>query len=188
VKASVPVAAVASVPAALLAHALDASGLLPFVHESGDVRGAMGPTAVVLWLALTAVVVGLATASRWLALLAAPASLASAALPEMIGRHDLGALVEPAAALGALLQWLLLLVVLAFALVASRVLRLAPFVAGGPLLRMPALVSRPARPPYAVSRWRLRSPAPPLGVLPAALFHVQEGHPCTHHHFAGSLR
>jgi hypothetical protein len=188
VKASVPVAAVASVPAALLAHALDASGLLPFVHESGDVRGAMGPTAVVLWLALTAVVVGLATASRWLALLAAPASLASAALPEMIGRHDLGALVEPAAALGALLQWLLLLVVLAFALVASRVLRLAPFVAGGPLLRMPALVSRPALPPSPLSRWLLPTPAPPLGVLPAALFHVQEGHPCTHHHFAGSLR
>jgi len=151
----------ASVPAALLAHALDVSGRLPFVHEAGDVRGAMGPLAVALWLALTAVVVGLAAASRWPAMLAAPASLASAGLPELIGRHDLGAALEPGAMLGALLQWTLRLVVLALAVVASRVLRLTPLIAGAPLARMPALPSRPDRSPYVVARWGLRSRAPP---------------------------
>jgi len=161
VKASGPVAAVASVPAALLAHALDASGRLPFVHESGDVRGAMGPLAIVLWLALTATVVGLAANSRSPALLGAPASLASAGLPELIGRHDLGAVFEPGAMLGALVQWLLLLIVVALAVVASRVLRLAPLVAGGPVVRTPAISSRASRPPYVLPRWRLRSRAPP---------------------------
>jgi len=161
VRAKATTAAVASVPAALLAHALDVSGSLPFVHETGAVRGAMGPLAVVLWLALTALVVGFAAASRWPALLGAPASLASAGLPELIGRHDVGAVFEPGAILGALVQWLLLLSVVALAVVASRVLRLSPFVAGGPQLRMPAPVARPARPPYVAPRWRLRSRAPP---------------------------
>lgn len=160
-RANVPTAAVASVPAALLAHALDASGRLPFVHESGGVRMAMGPLAVALWLALTAVVVGLASASRWPALLGAPASLASAGLPELIGRHDLGSVFEPGAILGAVLQWTLLLVVLALAMAASRVLGLTPLAAGGPLLRMPAWLARPIRSPYVVPRWRLRSRAPP---------------------------
>lgn len=163
-RANVPVgvlAATASVPAALLAHALDVSGRLPFVHETGDVRTAMGPVAVVLWLALTALVAGLASASRRAALLCAPASLASAGLPELIGRHDLGAVFEPGAILGALVQWSLLLVVLAVAFVARRVLRIAPLVAGRPLLRMPALLSRPAGSPYVAPRWRLRSRAPP---------------------------
>ncbi|MDQ1699217.1 MAG: hypothetical protein QOG34_1080 [Frankiaceae bacterium] len=156
-----PTAAVASVPAALLAHAMDVAGWLPFVHETDDVRAAMGPLAVVLWLAFTAAAVGLATASRRPALLAAPASLASAGLPELIGRHDLGAVFEPGAILGALLQWSLLLVVLALAVVASEVLRLSPLATGGPRLRMPALASRPQRPPYLLTRWRLRSRAPP---------------------------
>jgi hypothetical protein len=161
VRANLPVVAAASVPAALLAHALDVSGRLPFVHETGDVRDAMGPVAVVVWLALTALVVGLAAASRWPALLAAPASLASAGLPELIGRHDLGAVFEPGAMLGALLQWSLLLVVLALAVVATRVLRLTPFTAGGPTVRLPLLLSRPTRPPYGETRWRRRSRAPP---------------------------
>ena len=160
-RANTPVI-VASVPAALLAHALDASGRLPFVHEAGDIRGAMGPLAIALWLTITAVVVGLAVASRWPALLAAPASLASAGLPELIGRHDPGAVFEPGAIVGALLQWSLLLVVLALAVVASRVLRLSPLVAGGPLVRMPALSARPIRSPDVVARWGLRSRAPPL--------------------------
>ena len=154
-------AAVASVPAALLAHALDVTGRLPFVHESGHVRDAMGPAAVLLWLALTALVVGLASASRWPALLGAPASLASAGLPELIGRHDLGAVLEPGAILGALLQWALLLVVVALAVVASRVLRLTPLIAGGPRVPRPRLIVRPAWRRYVVPRWRLRSRAPP---------------------------
>lgn len=160
-QARIPVAAVASVPAALLAHALDASGRLPYVHESGDVRGAMGPLAVVLWLGVTALVVGLAASSRRPSLLAAPASLASAGLPELIGRHDLGAIVEPGAMLGALLQWLLLLVVLALAVVASRVLRLAPFAAAAPPARSSVRGRSPDRPPHVAYRWRLRSRAPP---------------------------
>jgi len=144
-----------------LAHALDASGRLPFVHESSDVRGAMGPLAIVLWLALTALVVGLAANSRSPALLGAPASLASAGLPELIGRHDLGAVFEPGAMLGALVQWLLLLLVVALAVAASCVLRLAPLVAGGPIVHTPAISARPGRPPYVLPRWRLRSRAPP---------------------------
>lgn len=154
-------AAVASVPAALVAHALDASGRLPFVHESGEVRGAMGTGAVASWLALTAIVVGVAAASRRPALLGAPAALASAGLPELIGRHDPGALFEPGAIVGALLQWVLLLVVLALAMVARRVLHLSPLVPRAPLrptsASSPRLTTRPDYPP----RWRLRSRAPP---------------------------
>ena len=160
-RAKAATAAVASVPAALLAHALDVTGNLPFVHETADVRAAMGTAAVVLWLALTALAVGLAAASRKPALLGAPASLASAGLPEMIGRHDLGAVLEPGAMLGALLQWLLLLVIVGLAVAASRVLRIVPLVAHGPRWRTPLLVLRPERPPYVVPRWRLRSRAPP---------------------------
>ena len=159
-RAKVPVAAVASVPAALLTHALDVNGLLPFVHESGDVRGAMGPLAVALWLALTAVLVGLAASSRRPALLGAPAALVSAGLPEIVGRHDIGAVVEPGAMLGAFVQWLLLVVVVALAVAASRVLRLAPLVARSPAVRLvPAAL--PIAVPHVAARWRLHSRAPP---------------------------
>ena len=185
-RAKVPVAAIASVPAALLAHALDTHGLLPFVRETADVRGAMGPLAVTVWLALTATVVGLAASSRWPALLGAPAALASAGLPEIVGRHDLGAIAEPSAMLGAVVQWLLLLVVLALAVVASRVLRLTPLVAHPPVLRMPPAASATIR-PYVAARWRRRSRAPPAASFPLTFSDVQEGHPCTHHLYAGSL-
>jgi hypothetical protein len=171
--------------AALLAHALDANGLLPFVHETGDVRGAMGPLAVALWLALTAVAVGLAASSRRPALCGAPASLASAGLPELIGRHDIGALFEPSAMLGALLQWLLLLVVVALAVVASHVLRLAPLVAHRPAAGNPAPAPGSVR-PYVAPGWRLRSRAPPARSFPPTISFVQEGHPCMHHPYAAS--
>jgi hypothetical protein len=161
VRAQIPAAAAASVPAALVAHALDASGGLPFVHESGAVRGAMGPVAVALWLLLTAAVVALAAASPRPALLGAPASLASAGLPELIGRHDLGAVFEPGAIIGALLQWLLLLVVLALAMVARRVLRLSPLLPRAPQRASPASPSRPRHQPTVAPQWRLRSRAPP---------------------------
>jgi hypothetical protein len=161
VKASVATAAAASVPAALVAHALDASGRLPFVHESADVRTAMGPLAVIVWLALTALVVGLAAASPRPALLGAPASLASAGLPELLGRHDFGALFEPGAMLGAALQWLLLLVVLALAMIARRVLRISPLVPSPPVRATAVALRAPARPALVAPRWRLRSRAPP---------------------------
>lgn len=186
VRAKAPVAAVASVPAALLAHALDTHGLLPFVHETADVRSAMGPLAVAVWLALTAAVVGLAASSRWPALLGAPAALASAALPEIVGRHDLGAIAEPSAMLAAIVQWLLLLVVVALAIVASHVLRLSPLVAHPPVVRMPVPASATTR-PYLAARWRMRSRAPPARSFPSTVSPVQEGHPCTHHQYAGSL-
>jgi hypothetical protein len=187
VQPQIRVAAAASVPAALLAHALDASGRLPFVHESGDVRGAMGPLAVVLWLGLTALVVGLAAASRWPAVVGAPASLASAGLPELIGRHDAGAVFEPGAMLGAVVQWLLLLVVVGLAVVASRVLRLTPLVAAGPLVRVVAARPGRSKAPYVAPRWRLRSRAPPRRPSHRPFLVVQEGHPCTHP-CAGSRR
>jgi hypothetical protein len=185
VTASVRTAAAASIPAAVVAHALDVSGRLPFVHETADVRTAMGPAAIVLWLALTAILVGLAAARRRPAMLGAPAALASAAFPELIGRHDLGAVTEPGAILGAALQWLLLVTVVALALVAERVLRLSPFAARPPASYVVVAASWPGAPPALAVRWRLRGRAPPAGPSPDH-FSVQEGHPCTHHLFVAS--
>lgn len=161
-----PTAAVASVPAALLAHALDATGRLPFVHESADVRGAMGPLAVALWLALTAIVVGLAAASRRPALIGAPASLASAGLPELIGRHDLGAVLEPGAMLGALLQWLLLLIVVALAVVVRRVLRTRPLPRWTPAAALPIVAPYRARFAVQPFDWNRRPRGPPVASFP----------------------
>ncbi|MDQ1747113.1 MAG: hypothetical protein QOD07_1376 [Frankiaceae bacterium] len=164
-----PAAAVASVPAALAAHALDASGRLPFVHETANVRGAMSPLAVALWLALTALLVGLAASSRRPTLVGAPAALASAGIPELIGRHDIGAVVEPSAMLGAVVQWLLLLVVVALAVVASRVLRTRP------LLRWTPAAGRtfvaPYRARFAVQPfdWSRRPRGPPVVSFPRPL-------------------
>ena len=165
-RAKAATAAVASVPAALVAHALDVSGRLPFVHESGAVRNAMGPLAVVLWLALTALVVGIAAASRRPALLGAPAALVSAALPELIGRHDPGAIVEPGATLGALLQWLLLLTVLALALVADRVLRTQPLPGWIPSPVLTFTQSYRGRCPSQLLVWCRRPRGPPCSTFP----------------------
>ena len=113
------VAATAGACAAAAAHALDETGRLPFVHESVDVRTAMTPTQVVAWLALAAVVSALAATTRVL-LVGVPGALLVSAAPELIGRHDPGALVEPGALLGAFVQVLLLLAVVGLALVLER--------------------------------------------------------------------
>src|SRR4051794_41920165 len=92
------VAAVAGVTGAVVAHALDAAGLLPFVHESVEVRTGMSPVATVCWLGLAAVLAA-ATAMR-------PATAGAAAAPVIGGppraarRQEPGARVETAAGAG----------------------------------------------------------------------------------------
>lgn len=113
------VAAAAGVCAAVTAHALDASGRLPFVHESVEVRTAMSPAQVLAWLALAAAVSALAATTRVL-VVGVPGALLVSAAPELIGRHDPGAIAEPGAVLGALVQLLLLLAVVALALALER--------------------------------------------------------------------
>ena len=107
------VAAVAGVAGALLAHALDAAGLLPFVHESVGVRTAMSPGLTAGWLVLTAALCALT--ARRPATAGVVAALVIGGLPELAGRLDPGAMFEPAAVAGALLQWLLLVLVLSLA-------------------------------------------------------------------------
>jgi hypothetical protein len=107
------------VAGALLAHALDEAALLPGVHEAANVRAGMGMPVTGMWL-------GLAAALSWLAAnygavrVGAPASLLVAAVPELVGRHDPGAVVEPGAIAAAMLQWLLLVAVVVAVVVASR--------------------------------------------------------------------
>jgi len=116
------VAATAGVCAAVVAHALDETGRLPFVHEAVDVRTAMSPAQVVTWLIAAAAISALAATTRVL-LVGVPGALLISAAPELIGRGDPGAIGEPGAILGALLQVLLLLAVVALALVLERRLR-----------------------------------------------------------------
>ena len=113
------VAVGAGVAGAALAHALDRAGLLPGVHEAANIRAGMSPSVAIGWLALAAALSWLA-AKRGPIRIGAPASLLIAAMPELIGRHDIGAIVEPGALAGALLQWLLLLAVAAVIVIASR--------------------------------------------------------------------
>src|SRR4051812_8787833 len=101
-------AVVAGIVGAATAHALDKAGLLPGVHESAAVREAMGPTLTVGWLALAGVMAWVAARTRP-ALVGGASALVLAAMPEVIGRQDPEAFVEPGAIAGALLQWLLLL-------------------------------------------------------------------------------
>lgn len=117
------VAAVAGTCAALTAHALDVSGRLPFVHEAAGIRTAMSPAQVMGWLFLAAAVSALAATTRVL-LVGVPGALLVSAAPELVGRHDVGAIAEPGAMLGALVQVLLLLAVVAVALLLER--RLPP--------------------------------------------------------------
>ena len=113
------VAAAAGVFAAATAHLLDVTGRLPFVHETVEVRTSMSPAQVVVWLAVAAGVSAVAARTRVL-LVGAPGALLVSATPELIGRHDPGALAEPGAILGALVQVLLLLAVVATALILER--------------------------------------------------------------------
>lgn len=118
------VAAVAGVAGASLAHALDVAGALPFVHESAAVRNAMAPGATVGWLLLAAALC--AATARRPATLGAPAALLIGGLPELAGRMDPGAVFEPEAMAGALLQWLLLVLLLSLAFAVQAWLALAP--------------------------------------------------------------
>jgi hypothetical protein len=135
------VAAAAGMCAAATGHALDVTGRLPFVHESAEVRTAMSPAQVALWLALAAGVSALAASTR-VVLVGVPGALLVSATPELIGRGDPGAIFEPGAILGALVQVLLLLAVVALALVFER--RLCNFLPQ-PLTR-PAHAVRHVRP------------------------------------------
>ena len=112
-------AAVAGLVGAGTAHALDVAGLLPGVHESVDVRASLGPLATVAWLALAGGLAWLAARTRPAAV-GGTAALVVSAIPELVGRHDVGAVAEPGAIAGALVQWLLLLAVIAVAVVVDR--------------------------------------------------------------------
>src|SRR3954454_14630677 len=138
------VAAVAGVTGAAVAHALDAAGLLPFVHESVEVRTAMSPTTTLCWLGLAAVLA--AATARRPATAGAVAALVVGGLPELAGRHDPGAMFEPAAVAGALVQWVLLLLVLSVAYaVHTRLSTSVPTPTAVPVLRLPTSL-RPRRP------------------------------------------
>jgi hypothetical protein len=113
------VAATAGVGAAATGHALDAAGQLPFVHEAMDVRTAMSPLQVLAWLAVAAAVSALAASTRVI-LVGVPGALIVTAAPELISRHDPGAVAEPGALVGALVQVLLLVTIVAMALVLER--------------------------------------------------------------------
>src|SRR3954454_418295 len=129
------VAAVAGVAGAVVAHALDVTGLLPFVHESSEVRNAMSPVATVSWLLLAAALTAF-TAKRP-ATAGAAAALVIGGLPELAGRHDPGAMFEPAAMAGALLQWLLFVLVLPLAFaVHARLTTTHPSPTSIPTLRL----------------------------------------------------
>ena len=156
------VAATAGVCAAASAHALDVTGRLPMVHEAAGVRTAMSPGQVVLWLVAAAIVSAVAATTR-VVLVGVPGALLISAAPELIGRGDLGAIVEPGAILGAIVQVLLLLLVVGIALVLQRwVAPLRP-----QQLVRPVIAVRPAPPLPVVRRLvdRIAAPrGPPLCV------------------------
>jgi hypothetical protein len=119
-------AAAAGVAGAAGAHLLDVAGLLPGVHETVAVRTAMGPLLTVAWLLVAGGLAWLACVTRPVPVGAVAAVVVSGA-PELIGRHDPGAVAEPGAIAGALLQWLLLLLVVAVAVLLERQLATRPF-------------------------------------------------------------
>ena len=160
-------AAAAGIVGAAGTHALDAAGLLPGVHEAAAVRSGMGPLATGAWLLLAGALAWLAARTRP-ALFGSTAALLVSAVPELVGRHDLGAIAEPGAMAGALVQWLLLLIVVAIAVVLDRWLAV---VAAPSFLEPPGqsiLVSRSRNVSRLVDR-RGRPRAPPVVLLPATV-------------------
>jgi hypothetical protein len=93
-------------------------------------------------------------------LVGAPAALLVSAVPELVGRHDIGAVLEPGAMVGSLVQWLLIALVVTLALLAERQLGQRP---ATPIV-LCALRSSPAgrvvapRPFLLVDESRSRSP------------------------------
>lgn len=156
-------AAVAGASAAAVAHALDGAGLLPFVHESAAVRHGLTPLQLAVWLFAAAGASAFAAGHR-VQVTGPPLALAVAAAPELLARHDLGAVTEPAALVGAALQLLVVASVVALALLLDErppPLSLQALCAP----RLPATrPRRPTRPSYSV-RNDSAPRAPPL-VLP----------------------
>lgn len=112
-------AAAAGILGAAAAHAFDIAGVLPGVHETAAVRTAMGPAPTVVWLMLAGGLAWLAVRTRP-ALVGGTSALVISAVPELMVRHDPGAIGEPGAIAGALMQWLLLMAVFAIAVVVDR--------------------------------------------------------------------
>lgn len=154
------VAAAAVAAGAAVGHGLDVAGLLPGVHESVAVRAAMGPAATCGWLLLAAGLGAVAARTRPV-VVGAAASLLVSGVPELVGRHDPGAVFEPGAVAGALLQWALLMLVLALAVLIEHRLAAQPLAPVGlvvdgprpaeagrrPLRRRPVGPGRPRGPP-----------------------------------------
>src|SRR4051812_36882807 len=171
------VAAVAGVAGAGGAHALDVTGLLPFVHESSEGRNPMSPVATVSWLLLAAALTSF-TAKRP-ATAGAAAALVIGGLPELAGRHDPGAMFEPAAMAGALLQWLLLVLVLSVAYaVHTRLTTTRPAPTAVPALQ-PTAPLRPGGLPCRISGPSGRTRAPPASRLTSWTVTCQRGTRCT---------
>lgn len=118
------VAAVVGACGAGMARALDVHGLLPGVHESEAVRGAMGPGVTAAWLVLAGGLAALAASTRPVPV-GTVVSLLVSGLPEMVSRHDPEAFGEPGAITGALVQLVLLLTVVALAVLVGVHLRRA---------------------------------------------------------------
>lgn len=161
------VAVVAGMVGAAGAHALDAAGMLPGVHEAADVRAGMGPLATVAWLGLAGGLAWLAARTRP-ALVGGSAALVVSAIPELVGRHDPGAIAEPGALAGALVQWLLLLAVVAVAVVVDRWLAVQAPPSYPDQPSQPSVVGRSRRVSRLVDR-RGRPRAPPVVLLPATV-------------------
>jgi len=158
-------AVVAGMLGAAATHALDSAGLLPGVHETEAVRTAMGPTATVVWLMLAGALAWLAVRTRP-ALVGGASALVVAAIPELVGRHDPGAIGEPGAIAGALMQWLLLMAVVAIAVVVDRSLSAGAAQSSYRIsFWQPASVGA-TRPPSGIVDRRGRPRAPPA-VLPS---------------------
>src|SRR4051812_30060359 len=171
------VAAVAGATGAAVAHSLDAAGLLPFVHESVEVRTAMSSTTTVCWLVLAA---GLAAATaRRPATAGAEAALVIGGLPELAGRHDPGAMFEPSAMAGALLQWVLLVLVLSIAYaVHPRLTTSEPSPTALPTLRLTTSLRR--RRHFGRTTGRSgRTRAPPASRVTSWTVIFQRGTRCT---------
>src|SRR3954451_13440061 len=167
------VAAAAGVTGAAVAHTLDVTGLLPFVHESVEVRTAMTPAATLCWVALAAALA--AVTARRPATAGAAAALAIGGLPELAGRHDPGAMFEPAAMAGALLQWLLLVLVLTVAYaVHTRLTASGPAPTQVPTLRLP-LSLRPSGFRCRVPGRSGRTRAPPASRVTSRTVFCQRG-------------
>jgi hypothetical protein len=150
------------------AHAPDAAGTLPGVHEAAGVRAGMGPLATAGWLALAGSLAWLAARTRPV-VVGGSAALLVSAIPELIGRHDVGALAEPGATAGALVQWLLLLAVVAIAVVVDRWLAVeAPSSYLGVPWQQPAVATHRNATRLVDRRGRPR--APPVVLLLATVF------------------